>query len=422
MTMDPHPSRHRVLGVAGVAAVSALAIPIGPNVIGDRVGAETGDPADARGGSTPPDDLSELRPRELTPEQVAQLPGATVAQAAIGADLDHRAVVWEVKSRQVLAVTTDGGESWTYTGDPGQTFAVSGPTDASDAIWVSVDGGGRGPTEAIIDSDGELAVTEPPRGVAPVEDGEVLVMHLPRSNSEREVAVDAEGVAHYWPGDPWFGEQRTGVVGAWEFAVQLPTGAIVQEIAGPQADFGGFCCAARPVIRWSQDGGVTWTTRELDTLGASRDAIYPFTSIIPSLDPGTIAVHESTEGGTRTARPLLATQRYAVDATRTDRYEEQFSSPVVDAAWSVVLPDGRLLVWVDRPSGAAGPWLSAGDDWSAMAPAPDYAPPPGVDVDGLALVDGHLTDGRARVVAVAPSGDMLVVAGDRVRWSTITVS
>ncbi len=416
MDLDDLTRRRRVLALAAVAVASAAALVIGPNVIGDPTGAQTRTPTPGT------DDAADVRLRDLTPEQVAKLPVAKVAQAAIGADLDHRAVVWQRGPRQVLAVTADGGESWTYTGEMGQTFALSGPTDRSDTIWVSVDGGGARRQERIVDPDGELVAADPPSGVAPVGDGEVLVMHLPRPNAEREIAVDTDGVAHYWPGDPWFGEQSTGVVGAWEFAVQLPTGWIVQEIAGRQADFGGFCCAARPVIRWSQDGGATWSTRELDTYGASADAIFPFTTTIASLDPETIAVHESTEGGTRTARPLLATQRFAVDGSRADRFAGQFGSAVVDAAWSVVLPGGELLVWVEPDGGAmpAGPWLSDGHNWGAMAPADDYAPPPGVDADGLALADVHLAEGQARIVAVAPSGDMLVVEGTHVDWTRIT--
>jgi hypothetical protein len=419
--MDPNRSRNRVLAVAGVAAACALAIVIGPNLAGGE-GRTTAGLSSPRGESPPPDDASDLRPRDLSPEQVAQLPGATVAQAVIGADLDHRAVVWQGANRQVLAVTTDGGESWTYSGAARQYFALSGYTDPSGSIWVSVDGGGRGRSESMIDANGDLVAVARPRGLAPVEDDEVLAMHLPRRNAERQVAVDADGVAHYWPGDPWFGEQHTGVVGAWEFAEQMPTGVIVQQVAGPQADFGGFCCAARPVIRWSQDGGATWSTRELDTFGAAADAIFPFTISIPSLDPETIAVHESTEGDRRTGRPLLATQRFAADGTGADRFEEQFPSGPVDVAWSVVLPDGELLVWAEtgRPSGRAGPWLSAGDDWSEMAPADDYAPPPGVDVEGLALADVHVADGEARVVAIAPSGDMLVIENDHVDWTHVT--
>jgi hypothetical protein len=415
--------RNRALAIAGVAAAAiALAIAIGPSVIGVQ------SPADqpSQQGETPPPDevsgLADVRPRDLTPEQVAQLPGATVAQAVIGADLDRRAVIWQGGHRQVLAVTTDGGESWTYTGEPGQYFALSGPTDPSGTIWVSVDGGGARREEAIIDPDGELVAIRPPRGVAPLVEGDVLVTYQPRRNAERQVAVDADGDTHYWPGDPWLGEQQTGVVGSWDNGVQLPTGVIVQEVAGTQADFGGSCCASRPVVRWSQDGGTTWSTRELDALGASADAIYPFTITIPSLDPETIAVHESTEGGTRTARPLLATQRFAADGSSADRFGEQFSSPVVEAAWSVVLPDGELLVWVesDRPALASGPWVSDGDDWSAMGPALDLAPPPGVDVGGLALVDVSRADGEARVVAVAPSGEMLVMEGNDIDWTRIT--
>ncbi len=398
-------ARNRILAAAGAAALGAAAI---------TMGSSPGQPRQQHERS-PTDGPAEVRVRDLTPEQVRQLPGATVDQAVFGADLDHRAVVWQRGRRQVLAVTTDGGESWTYSGKVGQYFALSGPTDASGIIWVSADGGGAGREEAIIDPEGKIVAAGEPQGISQVDEDDVLVMHLPRRNAERQVAVGADGSTSYWPGDPWLGERRTGVVGAWEYAVQLPTGVIVQQVAGPQAKFGGVCCASRPVVRWSLDGGTTWVTRALDTFGASEEAIYPFTITIPSLSPDTIAVHESTEGGTRTGRPLIATQRFAVDGSSALRFVKQFST-AVDVAWSVVLPGGELLVWVDTQ----GPWISNGDDWSAMAPAAEYAAPPGVDAAGLALADVHLAGGESRVVAVARSGDMLVIENHNVEWTHIT--
>ncbi len=413
--------RNRALAVAGVAAATAVAVGLGFTVLGGDLGAERRPPTDRPSQGGPPSDpegLSDVRPRDLTPEQVAQLPSATVLQAVTGADLDHRAVVWQAGGRQVLARTTDGGASWDYSGEPGQFFELTRVPGPSDSFWLSVtNGNGRNRSEALIDPAGELVAVTPPEDTAPVAEGEALAQHLPRPNALRQVAVAPDGTSHYWPGDPYFEEQRTGVVGGWESGVQMPTGRIVQQVAGPQESFQGFCCAARPVVRWSDDGGATWSTRDLDDLGADPDAIYPFSLLIPSLDPETVAVHESTEGGSRVGRPLLATQRFAADGSAADRFEGQFPSKV-DAAWSVVLPDGGLLVWVDAGR-LAGPWLSAGDDWSAMTPADDLAPPSGVDEKGLVLADVRLVDGEARVVAVADSGAMLVLEGDDATWTTV---
>lgn len=351
---------------------------------------------------------------DLSPEAIVDDPRATVDLVAVAPeDPDVRAVVWSLcknrscRQRQVaIAVTGDGFATRSVVGVRGEAAFVR-PAAGWGAFVVSWDG----PSPYLLRTNGSKVPIGRPSGEGSVVAGEVVTRI--RGYGDDFVAVHpANGAAHRIP---------------------LPAG-VTQLVGDEHGRLQGVVSdGRRSRYVWSDDGGVRWREHPLP---AQEVSMF---SLTPSAAPGVRAVIGGADG---------ATFFPFIDVSRGTRNGEawqtiaQDGDPRAYVGLSAVLPDGRLLVdveaWSDatlREPGARpnGPYLSAGDDWSAwqrLVPPPDSGladaererllAAESLDVVGLVVAAGEVT---VHVVEAGAGGSMAVYAvedGGRT-WSRIAV-
>lgn len=120
-------------------------------------------------------------------------------------------------------------------------------------------------------------------------------------------------------------------------------------------------------VEWSTDGGATWSSHELPS---GQLAIF---APVPSA-PGTMALSEVGDGNTI---PTLSRLIVSRDAGATWQTYVEHGKNVAPTHWSVVLPDGRLLVraamWpggvqaLSRRGGFGAIIRSTGTDWTDLS-------------------------------------------------------
>ena len=393
-----------VLAAACVAAVVAGVV----GVVGaDPVRRTAPDPA------VPSPTPKTNQKADLSPEAIVDDPRATVEQVAVApGDPDVRAVVWGLcenrrcRQRHVaIAVTGDGFATRSVVGVRGGAALVR-PAGSS-AFVVSWDG----PRPYVLRTDGAKVPIGRPSGEGAVVAGEVVTRL--RGYGDDFVAVHpATGAAHRIP---------------------LPAG--VSQLEGDEHGRlqGVVSDGSRSRYVWSDDGGVRWREHPLPAQDVSMF------SLTPSAAPGVRAVIGGADGAT--FFPFIDVSRGTQNGEAWETVAQD-GDPRAYVGLSAVLPDGRMLVdvqaWSDatlRDPGARpnGPYLSAGDDWSAwqrLVPPPDSGladaererllAAESLDVVGLVVAPGAVT---VHVVESGAGGSMAVYAvedGGRT-WSRIAV-
>jgi len=305
-----------------------------------------------------------------TADQIVDDPSAVVAAVVVAPENPRiRAVVWRLcknercsRMHEAVAVTDDGfrtratviiNDFPTYVGHGVFSFGFGNPR------LLRTDG-------SVLDVVG--ARSDP----GPVGPGEVVVSY--GSGILRWTAVDpATGHAHTLP-------------------VPDDITPVVRLGPGGRLSAEGFGAAA---YNWSDDGGSTWSSTELDTDGQR------LTVLAASREGDPVAVLEGGDGAT--LFPLDAVHR-SIDGGRTFERIPLFDDPMAYGQNAGVLPDGRLLVnieaWSDSELGGVhqrpvGLHISSGSDWSDLQPLesarqyPESQPDVFATRDGLLIVYGR---------------------------------
>ena len=312
-------------------------------------------------------------------------PSAVLDAVAVSPhDARVRAAVWHTcpdtapaGCRFLVAVTRDGFATRTLV--PLRHSDVSAGSGAAEVRLVATAAGDflvAVPDEAafLLHGDGTRTAVGLAAGEGPARPGEVVAWV-----DQGAMAIDPRtGAAHALPGGPNAGNPT-----------QQADGRLLKVgIADPGHAVYSY--------QWSDDGGRTWRRHP------ASSAVAGFLPV-PSARRDTVAF---LQGRASHPMPLVTAVRGASDGSTWRTAAPTGPRMFVDAA--VVLPDGRLVVGVvggsERP---AGPWVSAGADWSRFT----RLLPPGPAPRGLRLVGSDVRPGHATLLVAAGTHAWAVEGG-----------
>ncbi|MGH3507625.1 MAG: hypothetical protein ACRDO2_10525 [Nocardioidaceae bacterium] len=335
-----------------------------------------------------PGDTVPTAPQPMTAEEIVRDPGSyLVAFAASSTDPEVRASVWRCQEQPRCAGWRGG---ITVTQDSYRTSHVLDlPRNANLSVTDLGSAGflvGDAPRGVVVHGDGSAVDLVADDVVGPLAEGEVLVPYW------RGLGTQSSGGL-----DP-----RTGRV----HPLSLPAGTNLSLQQSGDLLYGAMDTETQEeLVLWSDDGARTW--HEASTLPSFPNAIYAQT---PSMASGVMAWVAGGDG----ARlfPFDKVLR-STDNGETFETIEQDPDAMAYVSFSLVLPDGRLLVsidaWSDDSPGEPGQqphglYVSDGDDWADLAHVePTY--PEGTDEALLASSPPFVMDWTA-----GPDGEVTLWA------------